>query len=204
MPLPLHRLALLCLPLALMGCEPYQTTPIQERIELSTSEAVMSYRFAPGGTALVAADRAKLQRLLAEVGPGPRHRIVVSLPAAATAARTRSREAHLRGLLGQTGAQITVIGDAAGARRTRVEDQGLIRIIAADRMSVACPANGGLPAGCTQARNLAVMLDDPNDLILPRVQAPGRGRPKLPSEGAAGHSPAQRGTGPTPSAAPAP
>lgn len=172
-------------PLALMGCDPHFTAKPQERIALSTSDAVMSYRFTKGGSQLISSDQHKLRRLLAQVGAGPQDRIVLSLPAGATAAQTKAREAHLRGLLAPSGAQITLIGDAPG-RRVSVEDQGMIRIVQAHRMTIHCPENEGLPSGCSQSRNLAVMLADPNDVMFPRELTQRGAKPRLPRGAEAG------------------
>lgn len=168
MPVMTRPLLALALALATAACAPTSRETLQSGIALRTSEAAVEYQFSRGGTGLPAAQQQKLRRFLQHHRAGAGDRLVISVPSGASPAATQTRRAALSALVAPFQVQIEFVGDEPGRRLTAVDNRGLMRLIRASHMEIGCTSEDGVPARCAQRRNLAVMLADPNDLILPR------------------------------------
>ncbi|MGN0933852.1 hypothetical protein [Falsigemmobacter intermedius] len=151
----------------LAGCAPISPVGgVRGHLSPLSSEAVHSFRFAPGATQLSGAEISRLRRFVNPTALTRQDRIIVSVPKASTPRQDAQRRAHLRGLFNGSPAAVELVADNDLADPARGETVGIVRLLRVRGVKVTC-TEGETSDGCANASNLAAMLVEPVDLYLP-------------------------------------
>lgn len=149
----------------LTGCESVPARSPSKRLSLQTSEAVQPFAFQSCSAKISSADQRRLRDFLTSLRLSERDLLVVSIPRGCNPQGDAARQKHLVTLLAPYPARLHV-DQAGGFSRAADETQGLIRAVRATGIAVDCGgAQGDL--GCATAQNLAEMIAEPADLLLP-------------------------------------
>ncbi|GGF05422.1 hypothetical protein GCM10011611_08670 [Aliidongia dinghuensis] len=174
-PAPGHLSGLLGLPLllALTACLPEREAPPPDGFEIQAVELEHAVALAPGETALAPAERTALADFLARNGgAGTTVRVDAEGPSAADAQAVVL--GALRGM---------AIGSTAGHLAPGAETRVRVAVVRQAYLPRACRADaeaaveGGRPLGCSNALNLARMVDAPADLTAGRPLGPAPAGP---------------------------
>jgi len=148
------------------GCATPPTGVISESLITRNAEAVLSYRFQPGSHRLSEASRKEISQFLKALRVTSQDMLVVSVPQARGTIPQASRVSEMRAILAPFPARIHFITDGSLSSAEGSGDQGIIRLIRPLGVETDCQSDAGNFA-CANAANLAAMLANPADIMLP-------------------------------------
>ncbi len=160
-----HPLAAVALFL-LAACAAEPRTAVTDRLSLSTNEAVMSYSFEPCSASISGAERNRIRDFLTRLGLTRGDVLVVSVPKNRLPQRDSERLRTLAGIFAAFPASVRYIQDEDLRELPRSEPTGIIRVVRASGIGVTCDRDR-TDGGCSNATNLAAMIEDPSDLFMP-------------------------------------
>lgn len=183
-------LAPVFLALVLSACDVPDQRGVVQRLDAKTAEAVMSYSFNTCSATMSKAEQKRIYSFMSNLGLTKHDVVIISIPKGRIPSRDEERRRTLNGLMASHPAQVRYVQDKDFRQLPQSESHGVIRIVRATGVKVACPKGADVTAGCTSAKNLAAMIAQPGDLILP-----GNGRRYIPSVGGSQSSTGQPTSG---------
>ncbi len=160
-----HSLAAAALFL-LAACAGQPQPSVTDRLSLSTHEAVMRYSFEPCSASISGAERNRIRTFLTRLGLTRSDVLVVSVPKNRLPQRDSERLRTLAGLFAAFPASVRYIQDDDLRELPRSEPDGIIRVVRTSGIRVNCGKDGAA-GGCSNATNLAAMIEDSSDLFMP-------------------------------------
>src|SRR5690606_38098999 len=112
----------------LAGCANPPVTGVSESLSGVSSEAVLSYRFAPASTRIDEVNRRKIRNFLGGLALTQEDILVVSVPAMSGAGKS-GREKELRSLLSGYPARLHLLAAGGLPGASTSSDQGIIRVV---------------------------------------------------------------------------
>ena len=156
-------LALSLMALALAGCAP---KPFDNRapLQVKYGEMQMDYTFPRGGSILSDGERGRIAQFLNRAAIGDGDAVLVTVPTTGVAATDKQRMAIVNTALSRTPGRISLI--LKNEPRSRA-DRGILRVLR-DYSQADANCTAGVEAlGCANDKNLAAMLAQSGDLVVP-------------------------------------
>lgn len=156
-------LVLSLMALAMAGCAP---KPFDNRppLQVKYGEMQMDYAFPRGGAILSDGERGRIAQFLTRASLGAGDAIFVTVPTTGVAVIDKQRVAILNTALSRTPGRISLILKNEPMSRA---DRGILRVLRDfSQADVNCTA-GVDAVGCANDKNLAAMLTQSADLVVP-------------------------------------
>lgn len=168
------RTALLCASIfsGLAACTaPVPHRDVASRMTVPYVEAQHSYHFAAAAGSLSSAQRHGINNFFKSLALQEGDAVFVTIPTSGKVDTDASRRAAMAAALAFVPGRINVLMDISFAPRSASLSQtGLIRIARAQGIQVSCrPSIDDL--GCATATNLAIMIHQPGDVLMPAATA---------------------------------
>ncbi|GEM_PF-6363168 len=156
-------LAFSLMALAMAGCAP---KPFDDRapLQVTYGEMQMDYTFPRGGSMLSDGERGRIAQFLTRAAIGAGDAVLVTVPTTGIAATDKQRVAILNSALARTPGRISLILKNEPMSRA---DRGILRVLRDFSQADANCTAGVEAVGCANDKNLAAMLAQSADLVVP-------------------------------------